>query len=484
MLLREVVDGLDATIKGTTDIDIKGIAYDSRLVKKGYLFVAIVGFKTDGHEFVQQAIEKGAAAVLVNKPIATGQVTVIEVAHSRQALAKVAANYYHHPSRQLKLFGITGTNGKTTTCHLTAAIFNEMGYRVGILGTIGNWIDNKKLETGRTTPESLDLQQLLRDMVEAGVTHVVMEVSSHALELCRVDEVFFRGAVFTNLSQDHLDFHSSLTDYLQAKGKLFQQLSREVANSYGIANADDDSLEYLQSVTEVPLITCGQAARAQVRVENISLDLRGVKFSIKHGQDTFELSLRMPGLFSVYNATAAAAVALQEGVPPHVIIKALERVKGVSGRFEQVEAGQNYTVIVDYAHTPDSLENVLQAARQFVSNRLITVFGCGGDRDRSKRPLMGTVAGKLSDYTIVTSDNPRSEEPVAIIEDILAGIKQCTADYKVVINRRDAIAYALDYAKEGDTVIIAGKGHETYQEIKGKTFDFDDKAVVRELLRG
>ena len=484
MQLREIIDGLDATIKGTTDMDIKGISYDSRLVKEGYLFVAIVGFKTDGHEFVQQAIEKGAAAVVVSKAVVTDQVSVIEVADSRQALAKVAANYYQHPSRQLKLFGITGTNGKTTTCHLTAAIFNEMGYKVGILGTIGNWINEKKLETGRTTPESLDLQQLLRDMVDAGVTHVVMEVSSHALELCRVGEVFFRGAVFTNLSQDHLDFHPSLKDYLQAKGKLFQQLSREVANSYGIANADDDSLNYLQSITEVPLITYGQTAGVEVRAENISLDLRGVKFSIKHGQDTFKLALRMPGLFSVYNATAAAAVALQEGVPSHVIIKALEKVKGVNGRFEQVEGGQNYTVIVDYAHTPDSLENVLQAARQFVSNRLITVFGCGGDRDRSKRPLMGTVAGKFSDYTIITSDNPRSEEPEAIIKDILPGVQQFTGNYKVIINRRDAIAHALDYAKEGDTVIIAGKGHETYQEIKGKTFDFDDKAVVRELLRG
>lgn len=485
MRLAELTKGLDVSVDNWRDMEVQGIAYDSRKVKPGYLFVAIPGFKVDGHDYISQAVANGAVAVVASKPTSLGeQVAVIQVENSRRALAQLAANFYNHPTRRLKVFGVTGTNGKTTTCHLLAAIFRRQGHKVGVIGTIGNWIGDEQLAAARTTPESLDLQRIFHQMLEAGVTHVVMEVSSHALELHRVDATSFTGAVFTNLSQDHLDFHNSLEEYLQAKGKLFEQLDASHAAAYGVANMDDKrSFQYLQQVTRVPLIAYGQDQGAAVRADDISLCADGVTFRIRHKDTSFLLSLKIPGLFTVYNATAAAAVALQEGIEPQTITTALENVPGVAGRFERVDCGQDFTVIVDYAHTPDSLENILQAARQFVKGRLITVFGCGGDRDRSKRPLMGAVAGKLSDYTVVTSDNPRSEEPEEIINDILPGIERHTKNYRVLVDRGEAIAHALHYARPGDTVIIAGKGHETYQEVKGKTLPFDDREVAREILR-
>jgi len=482
MRLVDLVEGLEASIFGEKNVSIRGIAYDSRQVKPGFVFVAITGFKMDGHDFIEQAVQNGAVAVVVGKNGKRDDVTVVQVTDSRRALAVLSANFYQHPSRQLKVYAVTGTNGKTTTCHLLREIFRKQGCTAGVLGTIGNWLGDKKLAAVRTTPESLEIQGIFRRMVDEGVTHAVMEVSSHALELHRVDQIDFRGAIFTNLSQDHLDFHPDLQSYLHAKGKLFARLA---GDAHGVVNMDDvNSFPYLQKVSPVPLITYGRHPDAAVRAVNIHLGSDGVKFDIAYKDTVFSVNLETPGLFTVYNATAAAAVALAEGIAPAVISSALKTVKGVAGRFQRVDCGQDFTVIVDYAHTPDSLENILTAAREFVSGRLITVFGCGGDRDRGKRPLMGEVAAKISDYTVVTSDNPRSEEPGDIIEDILPGVKKHTREYTVIVDRRDAIAYALSVAAKGDMVIIAGKGHETYQEVKGKTYPFDDREVAKEILRG
>jgi len=477
-----LVGGLKAEIVGKTNIDISGIAYDSRQVNPGDLFVAIPGFKTDGHQFINQAVSSGAAALVVTDRNVRADVPVVYVDNSRKALAFLAANFYGHPSHALKVFGVTGTNGKTTTCHLLREVFSQQGYKVGVMGTIGNWLGTQRMNTARTTPESLEIQKMFRDMVDSGVSHVVMEVSSHALELHRVDQVNFRSAVFTNLSQDHLDFHENLEEYLQAKGKLFKGLT---GDALAIINMDDmGSFRHLQEVTQVPIITYGRHKDAIFKAENIVLSRDGVTFDISYREQKLPVALHTPGLFSVYNALAAATVALEEGVEPGAVSSALADVLGVSGRFQRVDCGQEFTVIVDYAHTPDSLKNILVTAEEFVSGRLITVFGCGGDRDKAKRPLMGEVAAKNSDLTVVTSDNPRSEEPEDIISDILPGVKAYTENYRVIEDRRQAIHYAVSQAKAGDMVVIAGKGHETYQEIKGQVFPFDDREVVKDVLRG
>jgi UDP-N-acetylmuramoyl-L-alanyl-D-glutamate--2,6-diaminopimelate ligase len=478
-----IADLPQVTVQGTLERSVSGIYYDSRQVEKDGVFVCISGFKTDGHKYVFQAVEKGATVIVAEKDIAlSSDITVLKVPDTRLALALLANAYYDYPSRKFRLIGVTGTNGKTSVTYLIRAILKKAGQKVGLLGTIANLIDEQKIPSEHTTPESSDLQHLFSKMREQKVDSAVMEVSSHALELKRVAGSEYDVAVFTNLTQDHLDFHPSLEAYLEAKAKLFKHLGPGWKNKskYAVLNWDDPSSKLIASQTKVPIVTYGVKEGATYRAEDIELHLTGTSFVIKCPAGAYSLHLNLAGEFNVYNALAAFAVGMEEGIESHLILEALEEMKGVPGRFEQVDCGQDFAVIVDYAHTPDGLENLLKTARAVTKGKVITVFGCGGDRDKAKRPIMGRVASSMSDYCIVTSDNPRTEEPRSIIKDIEGGL--VSKSYEIIVDRRDAIARAVECAQKGDMVVIAGKGHEDYQIIGNKIIPFDDRKVARDIL--
>jgi len=484
---QDLLEGVDVCTARGLELPVMGVHYDSRQVQPGDVFVCIQGYQTDGHLYIEDAAARGAAGFVIEKDIELPPgIPYAKVRNSRLALAAIAANFYGHPSRLLSMIGVTGTNGKTTTTHLIEAVLRAGRKTTGLIGTIWNKIDDKKLPVVRTTPESLDLQALLREMVGSGVETVMMEVSSHALYLDRVAECEFDVGVFTNLTQDHLDFHSDLSAYLAAKMRLFQGLGANRTKKrpcYAVINVDDPAGLEIKKNTAVPVITYGIRERADVRAEGVHSTEQGSSFTVSCGAGVIPFTISLPGEFNVYNSLAAISVGLQEGISLSRLQDALQSVKSVPGRFEPVDAGQNFTVIVDYAHTPDGLKNVLQTARRIARGRLITVFGCGGDRDAGKRAVMGKISGKLSDYTVLTSDNPRTEDPESIIQMIEAGIKTVPdASYTVVVNRYEAIRQALHYAEEGDIVIIAGKGHETYQIIGERTIPFDDHQVAREIL--
>jgi len=489
--LVELLKNLEArVVKGDPEsLTISGITYDSRKVEPGFVFVCIEGFKTDGHNYVDSAVKNGAAAIVARKTVdVPGGAPLILVDNTRTALALLGAAFYGFPSRSLTMIGVTGTNGKTTTTHLVEEILKENGHKVGLIGTNKNKIGDMELPATNTTPESLDLQQLLAQMRDAGVSHVVMEVSSHALELDRVAGVEYDLAIFTNITQDHLDFHESMENYLAAKTKLFSGLGKNAGKAYpkyGIINIDDPQADKIIAQTTANVLTYGIHENADVRAHNIDLRADGVTFDAVTPGGDLPLALHITGLFNVANSLAAVAAAVALGLPLAPVKTALERILGVAGRLEKVDAGQAFAVLVDYAHTPDSLENILKAAREFTGGRVITVFGCGGDRDRTKRPIMGAVAARLSDYTVLTSDNPRSEEPKAILAEIEAGVAPLTGKerYSVIPDRREAIGFALKMAEPQDTVLIAGKGHETYQLVGDRVLPFDDREVARELLR-
>jgi len=474
---------------GDENLEIKGIAYDSRKVKPGYLFVCIEGFKTDGHNYINSALANGAVAVVVQRQVPGLEgVTWVQVPDTRRALAQLSARFYDYPANKLTMVGVTGTNGKTTVTHLIEAILKENGHKTGLVGTIHNKIGEQVFPVTNTTPMALELQELLAEMVDQGVEYAIMEVSSHALELGRVEECEFDVAVFTNITQDHLDFHGTMDNYLAAKGKLFAGLEKNGVKKhrkYGIINKDDPHHQYLIERTNGVVITYGVENQADLMAYQINIQGSGVTFDVTTPRGTVRIRLSTTGMFSVYNALAAIAVGLVEGIDLEVIKKALEGVRGVAGRFEPVDEGQDFAVIVDYAHTPDGLENILKTAREFAEGRIITVFGCGGDRDKTKRPIMGRVAAQLSDFSVITSDNPRSEDPAAILDEVEAGAKEVVGSEKYVklADRREAIEYAVKLAKAGDIVIIAGKGHETYQIIGDQTLDFDDREVARAVIR-
>lgn len=469
--------------RGDMSTEIKGIQIDSRKVKPGDLFIARTGFTVDGHDFIDQALEKGAVALLVQKEV-SAPVPVVKVADTQRALPLIAARFYQYPSRELTVIGVTGTNGKTTTTHLIEQILSTADRPTGIIGTTGVKIFQDTYSTKNTTPESIDVQQAFRMMLDRGINCVAMEVSSHALDLGRTRGIDFDIAVFTNLTQDHLDYHQTMEQYRDAKGLLFSQLGNDYSSpkrKFAILNADDPVSSHYARITPAQVITYGLSEMAMVRADQIRMTSQGTSFYLHTFQGSIDVHWRLLGRFNVYNALAAACVALCCGCTLEQIQAGLERTPVVDGRFEWVEGNQPFTVLVDYAHTPDSLENALSTIREFAQGKVICVVGCGGDRDRGKRPLMARVAEMYSDLTVFTSDNPRSEKPEEIIEEMIQGLTK--EDYVVRVDRKEAIEYAIDQAKADDVILIAGKGHETYQEIQGVRYPFDDREVARSILQ-
>jgi len=482
--LAAVLSGFEVEVRGSLELEISGVQYDSRKAGPGNLFVCIPGLKADGHKFAGMAVERGAVALVVERFLDL-PVTQVKVKDSRGVLGPLAASFFGRPASRLRMIGVTGTNGKTTVTHLIEHIFAKVGKRFGLIGTLGARIGEVEFPGSRTTPEASDLQELLDVMVSREAVGAVMEVSSHALDLHRVAGCEYDVAVFTNLTQDHLDYHKSMEEYLAAKGKLFASLAQQGhknGKKFGVINTDDPASSKLLAQTPVRAVTYGVREKADYRAFNLQNQATGVKFDVEYPGGQVRLNLKTPGMFTVYNALAAFAVGVEEGLAPELVALALAEVQGVPGRFERVEGGQPFSVIVDYAHTPDGLENVLKTAREFTRTRIITVFGCGGDRDRSKRPVMGELAARLSDLAVVTSDNPRTEDPLAIIADIKVGVNKVTDHYLEVPDRQQAILQACSFAGPGDLVLLAGKGHEDYQEINGIKYPFDDRVVARECL--
>ncbi|GBF11983.1 UDP-N-acetylmuramoyl-L-alanyl-D-glutamate--2,6-diaminopimelate ligase [Tepidibacillus infernus] len=481
---------LTAKMIGNPNVEINGVEVDSRKVKAGDLFICLPGFTVDGHDFAQKAVEQGAVAILCERPLDL-QVPQVIVKDARFAMAMIADLFYQHPSQKLKVIGVTGTNGKTTTTHLIEKILADQGHLSGLIGTIKMKIGNEIVEAKNTTPDALLLQQSFAKMVKVGSDYAIMEVSSHALDMGRVRGVNYHIGVFTNLTQDHLDYHLTMEKYRDAKGLLFSQLGNTFhslleENKYAVLNADDQASEYFQQVTAAQVITYGIDHDADVKALDIHIDAQGTSFAVETFRGNIDIQLKMIGKFSVYNALAAMTVGLIEGISLDQIKQSLEQISGVDGRFEPVNEGQDYTVLVDYAHTPDSLENILKTVKEFAKGKIYCVFGAGGDRDKTKRPIMGEIAVKYSDIAVVTSDNPRSENPEQIIHDILVGIEKTGVDtnkYIVIIDRKEAIEYAVSQAKKDDVILIAGKGHETYQILKNKTIHFDDREIARDAIR-
>jgi UDP-N-acetylmuramoyl-L-alanyl-D-glutamate--2,6-diaminopimelate ligase len=463
---------------------VTGISYDSRLVARGHVFVALKGQHTDGVQFARQALERGAAAIVSEQPAPPGvHVPWAIVENARLALALLAAEFHRHPSREMRVVGITGTNGKTTTAYLLASIFEAAGVKCGVLGTVVYRIGDEVREATRTTPEAPDLQSLLREMVDRGCGACAMEVSSHALSLARVDGITFAAGVFTNLTRDHLDFHADMEAYFQAKRRLFEMLPRDAPS---LINLDDPRGLSLVGAVGRP-VTYAINKPADNTTGPLSFALEGLSFDIRTPAGTVHIESTLVGRPNVYNILAAVSAATALGVPFDAIERGVRALDGVPGRFQVVSGPKDeVTVVVDYAHTDDALRNLLETARPLARGRLITVFGCGGDRDRTKRPLMGAVAGRLSDLIVVTSDNPRGEDPARIIEEIQRGITHDTrrdaGQLLAIVDRGAAIAKAIEVARPGDLVLVAGKGHEKTQVVGTRTLSFDDVAVAREAL--
>lgn len=473
MKLQDLLQGILITDTNLPmDTEITGVSYDSRQVQPGDLFVAVTGFATDGHKFIPMAGEKGARAVLCET--IPENMDYVQVPSTRQALATVSANWFSHPARCMKMIGVTGTNGKTSvTTILKSVLETTLNAKVGLIGTIENKICQEVLPTERTTPESYELQKLLRRMADAGCTHVVMEVSSHALSLYRVAGIVFDVGVFTNLTEDHLDFHKTMENYAMAKAQLFAQSRR------CMLNADADFVQMMQSHVAGQTYTYGIRETADLQGSNICMESDRVELDLTWRGETVHATVGIPGEFTAYNCLSVVGAGLMLDVPLAALVSALATAKSVRGRVEVVPTpGADYTVLIDYAHTPDALENVLKSVRGFCKGRILAVFGCGGDRDPIKRPIMGKIGAELADLAIITSDNPRMEEPGAIIEQIVAGAKESGRPYVVVEDRRAAIAWAMEHAEKDDIIVLAGKGHETYQILGTKKVHLDEREVV------
>lgn len=477
-------------LSGSADTVVTGISSDSRDIEAGYLFVCISGAHVDGAAFAAQAVEKGAVAVLTTKhldlPSSAVQIQVPDIHH---ALEDMVPFFYDYPGKKMRMIGVTGTNGKTTTTHIIAHILRSAGHHVGVIGTIHALIDDEELPIHNTTPDVVELQRFLALMYEKGMTHVVMEVSSHALALERVAGIEYDTAVFTNLTQDHLDFHKTMENYVAAKAKLFQSLTAAdhvKEHKTAIVNVDDPWSKQILDACHCQVLTYGVEKDADLKGSNLNVELKRSSFDVVGPFVNVHLNMNITGLFNVYNTLAAIGAAHAEGIDEATIDKAIQTFHSVAGRFELVEAGQPFAIVVDYSHTPDSLEKALETARAMNSNHVIAVFGCGGDRDRTKRPIMGRIGAELADIPIVTSDNPRSENPDAIVAEVEEGVKQglkAGQHHEVIVNRREAIYRAVELAQENDIIVIAGKGHETYQILNDGTIHFDDREEARNAVR-
>jgi UDP-N-acetylmuramoyl-L-alanyl-D-glutamate--2,6-diaminopimelate ligase len=493
MTFAELVEPLQASERqGNLDVAVISLTDDSRAVKPGSVFVAVRGERVDGHAFVGKAVEAGAAALVLQKGLnvtAVPSIPVVRVDDSRRVLGVLAGRFYREPASRLCMVGVTGTNGKTTVTYLCKGVLETAGRRVGLIGTVAYQIGDERLPAAHTTPGAVELQALLARMVEAGMNAAVMEVSSHALAMDRTTGCEFDVAIFTNLTQDHLDFHRDMDGYFQAKLRLFADLDpagRKLRPKRAIVNIDDARGARVCGASRVPVWTYAIRKPADLRAEDVRLALSGTRFTAATPHGRFPVESRLVGEHNVYNILAAIGVGLHEGLSPEIIQRGIASVVNVPGRFERVEAGQDFTVVVDYAHTDDALLRLLTAAQALKTGRVITVFGCGGDRDRGKRPKMGRVAARLSDVVFLTSDNPRSEDPAAILREIEVGVREALADwrirYEVIADRRTAIEAAVREAKSGDTVLIAGKGHEDYQIVGDTRLHFDDREVARAAL--
>lgn len=476
MKLQDLLKGV-AVLESTAapDTEINEVRYDSRAVRPGDLFVAIRGYATDGHQYIGKALEQGAAAIVCEE--APAGVPVVVVENARRALAEIAANRFGHPADSMTMLGVTGTNGKTTTTYLVKHMLEDAGHKVGLIGTNQNLIGDEVVETERTTPESYELHALFARMRDAGCTHVIMEVSSHSLVLDRVHGIHFAVGAFTNLTQDHLDFHKTMEEYRRAKALLF------TISDKGVINLDDPAAGAMLADAKCPCLTfsCEKDA-ADLTAKNLKLHADGVEFVAATKGDLARVKLPIPGHFSAENALTALGIVLQLGMPLADAAKSLATATGVKGRVEVVPTDTDYTVLIDYAHSPDGVENVLRAVRGFAKGRVVALFGCGGDRDRTKRPKMGKIAADLADFCIVTSDNPRTEDPKAIIDDILEGMKGTKTPMQVIVDRPEAIHWALAHAKKDDIIVLMGKGHETYQEVNHVKHHMDEREIVRDFF--
>ena len=479
MKLKDILKGIEV-LTATTDLEmeIHGVSYDSRTTRSGDLFVAMPGFAADGHTFIGKAVAAGAAAVLCER-LPEEAVPCVQVADARRSLAVLGANFFHHPAQSMTMIGVTGTNGKTTTTYLLKAVLEQAaGAKVGLIGTNQNMIGNEILPTERTTPESFELQKLFARMRDAGCTHVVMEVSSHALTLDRVWGVPYAVGIFTNLTQDHLDFHKTMEDYCDAKALLFRNCG------IGVVNADDVWTARLLKDAACTPFFYAERAEADLRAEEISLAADHVAFTAVTKEARVPVRVNIPGGFMVYNTLDVLGAALALGIPLEQSAAVLARVPHVKGRVEVVPTpGKDYTVLIDYAHSPDGMVNVLSTVKGFAGGRTIALFGCGGDRDKTKRPKMGRVAAELADFAVVTTDNPRTEKPADIIADILPGFAGSDTPYVVVEDRIEAIHWAMDHAQKGDVIVLCGKGHETYQEINHVKHHMDEREIVADYLK-
>ena len=508
MELRKLLEGVEIRkITGETLKEIEGIAYHSKRIRKGFLFAAIRGMEADGHQFVEEAIERDAEAIVLEEERQISDRTMIFVPNSRQALAKISSNFYGDPSSRVRLIGITGTNGKTTTTYLVESIFKKAGCTVGVIGTINYRFGGKTTPAPNTTPESLDLQRILWEMAREGISHVIMEVSSHGLDLDRVFGCQFDGVVFTNLTSEHLDYHKTLEQYFESKRKLFSDhlVKSLKERRFAVTNNDDPRGEKIVEGINLPVIRYGLGSSSDITAEQVVSSFGGLSCRIKTPKGDMSVHSQLIGDFNLYNILAAVAVGIAMDLPLETLKEGVEGLEGVSGRFEKVENQRGIHVIVDYAHTHDALERVLLGLRSILESgtqnngKMITVFGCGGDRDRTKRPLMGEAAGRYSDLAILTSDNPRTEDPLAILDEVEMGfqslhLKRWDPDeikswrsgkgYLKVPDRREAIRMAIRLAQPSDTVLIAGKGHEDYQIIGKKKFPFDDRIEARKALEG
>ena len=486
MELKKILVGIDGLkAKGNLDVDVKNIESNSKNIKDGDMFIAIKGFTVDGHKYIEDAIKAGAKVIMVEQGYdlkalkVPDDLTLIVAPNTREAMAKCSCNFYDNPSRKFKLIGVTGTKGKTTTTFMIKEILEKAGHKVGLIGTIATYINGKKItDNSRTTPESIELQKTFADMVEKGVEYVVMEVSSQSLKLHRVDGCKFDIAIFTNFSEDHISEkeHPDMKDYFESKLKLFQMCDN------GIINVDDLQVSKIPKLfPNSNIMTYGIDNYCEMLAKDITITNTYVDFKVKITDRNQRVKVDIPGRFSVYNALAAICVAKKIGIAPEKVIEALLEIK-VPGRSEMVPNSKELPIMIDYAHSPESLQNILLAVKSYTRGKVISVFGCGGDRDKSKRPIMGEISGRIADFTFITSDNPRTEDPNEIVKEIEQGIKKTKGNYKVIVDRTEAIAEAIKMANKLDIIVLAGKGHEPYQEINGEKLPYDERIIVKKII--